>query len=520
MKKERKHVSSHKILLCILCLVLFISHIFYVLKTRQYPQWDEHSYLGMMIHDYDILRTGNIKNFTAIFSGPTNRQPVFPLILSLLLFFTGILESYKVALLTTGLFFVTSVIGVFYLCREFFDDTISLLSSIIFGTLGNALFYSHFTYTETIVTTFVVWTSIWLLKSALFTKRKESILAAIFFCLATLTRWIAPVFVVGPLFIICLKLLHKVLQEKKVNKEVIINILLFIFIAFFLPFIIYFIPNWSAFSQYIRENQQQGKVWVEQYRSADMADTFSTHSVMYYFNIISQNTVFISLAFLAGFFVCLIQFKKLLPLLVAFVVPYAFLTFVTVWKDDRFLVPLYPFFAIITAASVVIIHNKLVRIFFVTLLISLSMLNFSGAVWAIGPMGQRGLTDIVLPAFIHHPRRIYLTPLVWPPNQEYVNAHQLFDIIKQDPHATVLQLFSYEPWDNAVYSIMSYEKRNWFQLKKISDGNIPDVRYILTKNITLDNYLSTHSILGNSTYTLVGKIYVPIDQSTVFIYKK
>lgn len=488
-------MKIHQVFLLILCIGVAVSHIAYTVRSRQYPQWDEHSYLGLMVRNYDVLRTkGLLAGYSEIFAENENRQPIYPLFLSYVVLVTGLMHSYKIALAINGLFFIGSIIGTYFFAKNFFDETTSILSAYLFATLGNALFYSHFTYTETAVTTCIVWSLVFLFKTQEFTRKNLSLIAGFSFALATLTRFVAPVFLVGAVF-------SQMFNKHKVSK---INILLFFIVAIGLSLIFYFIPNWNEFMSYMQKNQEQGKQWVEQYRSAEMANTFSTRSIMFYFNILSQNTIYIFLAFVIGFLYCLFRIKKTFPLILSFIIPYAFLTFVTVWKEDRFLVPLYPVFAIIAASSIQVFKKGMIKTFMITLLVAISFLNFLGAVWAIGPMGQKGLTDMVLPEFIHHPRRIYLTPLVWPPTKEYINAHQLFELLGNTSGQQVLQLFDYEPWDIAIHSLLSYEKRGWFTITKVPG----EEKYVLTKNTFLDS--------GN----LIGKIYLPIDGSTVFVYKK
>lgn len=483
-------MGMNKWILLVICICIGISHVIYVNQSRQYPQWDEHSYLSLTMRNYDIFRNKGFLGLPEIIVSNTNRQPVYPLILSSIILLTGTAYSYKIALLFNGVFYIASIVGTYYLSKEFFDKKTSILGAILFATLGNALFYSHFTYTETPLTTFVIW-------SLLFMKRKKDVLGITLFAVATLTRFLAPIFLIGMLFV------EGISALKKRRYRFFISLF---FIGMVIPVIFYFFPNWGAFREYIQNNQGLGAQWVAQYRLPEMANTFSTRSIMYYFNILSQNTIFIFAAFAIGFLYCVFHIKKTLSLLLSFILPYAFLTFIVIWKEDRFLVPLYPVFAIITAASILWFKEGMVKTFFTTFLVVISLLNFLGAVWGIGPMGKKGLTDIVLPSFIHHPRRIYLTPLVWTPNKEYINAHQLFEIIGDKRGEEILQLFEYEPWDTAVYSILSYEKRGWFTIRreKVVDEK---ATYILTKNVTLAE-------------NQIGSIYLPIDGSIVYVYKR
>lgn len=487
----------------LLCAAVLLSDIWYIRMSRQYPQWDEHNYLSLAIKYYDILRTPSINMFGRLLEVTGYLQPLYSLIISLLLLIFGTSYTYMIALLLNGLFFVAAIIGTYRLAREIFDETTGIIASIAFAGLGNALFYSHFSYTETAVTAGIVWSLVYLVESQRFTRTRETVIAGLLVAVAVLTRWIALVFVAGSVAMLAIGGAPRR------------NLVLFGLLAFGVPAALYFIPNWGEFYGYIQRNQQDGPQWVAQYRYAEMANTFSTRSVMYYFNILSQNTVSIFLTFAVGFLIRLWSFKKTAFLLMAFIVPYAFLTFIAVWKEDRFLVPIYPVFAVITATTVYGIRNKLGKIALMSFLIAISILNFLGASWGIGPMGKRGLTDIVLPSFIPHPRRVYLTPLVWPPVKEYLNAHLIAQSIRESWQGTsspiVLATFTSEPLDTALQSMVWYHDRSLMQYKKLP-FDIQKTDFVLTKSNDVD-------VEGLDQFHSIANIPIPMDNSTVTVYK-
>lgn len=515
--RSRRSVGSIQTFsLLLLCLTVAVSHILYVTKTHQYPQWDEHNYLSLSIKYYDILRSPTIDLHQRLLAATGYLQPLYSLIISIFLLIFGLSHTYTLALVLNGMFFMATIIGAYHLAREIFDKTTGIIAAIVFAGLGNALFYSRFSYTETVATAFIVWSLVYLWQTHGFTRRRETIIAGLLVALAALTRWIALVFVAGPVIILAVDAAGRMIRKPKERKKAAVNLLLFGVLAIGAPVVLYFIPNWSEFISYVERNQQQGAAWVAQYRFAEMVNTFSTRSVMYYFNILSQNTVYIFLAFAAGFLVSLWNLRKTAFLLAAFIVPYAFLTFVAVWKEDRFLVPLYPVFAVIAASAVYPIRNKLGKIALMSGLIALSILSFFGASWGIGPMGKRGLTDIVLPSYIHHPRRIYLTPLVWPPTREYLNAHLIAQSIRESsqPGAApiVVGAFTSEPLDNALQSIVWYHERSLMQYKK-PPFDLKAADFVLTKSNDV-------KIEDLESFRFIANIPIPMDNSTVTIYKK
>lgn len=516
------------VVLPLLCIAILVSHFLYVSKSRQYPQWDEHHYLSEAVSYYDILRSGEGSWYQRILAESSYRQPVYGLLLSALLFIFGTNHTYKVALLFNGMLYVATILSVYFLARSFMSKTASLMAAIIFTFYGNSLFFLHFTYSETALTAIVTATVLFLWKSDDFTRSRESFITAILFGLSNLIKWSAPAFVALPFAFVGIRAVIRAARFSKQRTRILCHMLLVLLVGVAIPISVYYLPNWEPFIAYVKRNQSDGPQWVTTYRFADMANTFSVHSLVYYSNIISQNTVYFFILFLAGTFVSLRYLKRYAYLLLAFVSQYGFLTLFAVWKEDRYAVSMYPFMALLSALVFVQIRWRKARDALIAVTIILAVLNFLGASWGIGPMGKRGLTDVVLPEFIKHPRRIYLTPLVWPPNREYVNAHRLFELINSNPAqnrpARVLQMFVYEPWDNAVMSISSYEKRGEIAIQKI-ERNDPDFfatvdesDYVLTKNEELSFVEAQYLALMPKT-KLLDIIYVPIDGSRVYVYR-
>lgn len=510
MVHKKTHI--HTIILALLCIGIFTSHVLYVGKSRQYPQWDEHHYLSEAVAFYDIIKSGSPLWYQKMLAAVSYRQPVYALLITALLLVFGTAHTYAVALLLNGLLYVSTILCIYFLARAFIDKTASLMAAIIFTCYGNSLFFLHFTYSETALSAFVTALVFFLWKTDYFTKPKETFWFALLFGLTNLVKWSAPAFVVLPLGFVGIGAIIRAVKHPKERSAIAGNILLAGVVGIVIPVLIYYLPNWEPFIAYVQRNQTDGPAWVTAYRFPDMVNTLSVHSLVYYSNILSQNTVYFFVLFALGFLISLRFIKKYAYILLAFASQYGFLTLFTVWKEDRYAVSMYPFMALLSAVAFQHIHNKYTKFVFITITVIFALLNFFGASWAVGPMGKRGLTDIVLPAFIKHPRRIYLTPLVWPPNVEFVNAHLLFDIIQKNPTqyrpAKVLQLFTYEPWDNAVMSIMSYEKRGIIKISNDPD-TISESDYVLTKN----------EELPKSRYQFLGVIIVPIDSSRVYVYR-
>lgn len=507
----------------------YASFALYVYKSHQYPQWDEHHYLSLAVNLYDQFRHPWSVSWGSILTASGYRQPVYSILIALLLLIFGTANTYKLALLLNGIFYIASIAGTYIIARKYFSRALSVLTAIVFASLGNVLFYSHFTYTETAVTAFCIWSVVFLLKTDSFKKRNETVIAAIFLALAALTRWVGPIFVVGPALAVFIEAVNKTFKEKKFRTKIIVNIILFLLIGIVVPIVAYYIPNERIFfGEYVHNNQAYGAQWVTQYRSPDMANTLSARSVMYYFNIISQNTVWIFVPFAIGVLIAIWRWKRYAVPILGVAVPYIFFTGLAVWKEDRFIVPLYPYMAFLTVLPIASIRSVIFkRIFGVGLLI-IAVCSYFGAFWATGPMGKQGLKDIVLPEYIQHPRRIYLTPIVWPPNREFVNADIIVSTIRNDWNGSappiVVKLFTFEPVDNALISILTYEQRNVMSLETDvpRDGVLPEKLVLYQANYVLDKQPGgiDAAVIEAFGYDHVRDVFIPIDGSTVSIYKK
>lgn len=521
-------------------LVLFfvaILQIPYIFLTNQYPIWDEHQYLSLAIQYRDSFIKGI--QFPELATLSRHRQPFFSLCITLFTMIFGTSYIYKISLLLNVVFHMASTVGVYRLASRFYQRGIAIISALLFIGTGNALFYTHFAYTETAVSALIIWCLVFLYESDGLRNRKASIFAGILFAIAALTRWVAPVYLFGGLVFVIYTFLRHIYTQKQNIRKLFITALICFTIGIVLPIGIYFVPNWQAFISYVNANQTQGVQWVQQYRDPSLANTFSIRSLMFYFNIISQNTVYYMIFLLIGTFIALWRFKKYAFLLLNSAIPYGFFTFVTIWKEDRFLVPIYPILAVIAAASFTIFKRKIVKwiIFAIVAIFSFSIVFSS--LYGLGPFGAKGLYDIVLPSFIHHPRRIYLTPMVWKPVPEQLNMDLIAKAIQNDwtgsQKPKIFQAFRYEPINNASLSVFTYyypRTVDYFIVRpKINaEGLLRELQqsdYILVKTGNISDQLSnsdsnvlTHVLYDFPRGTIIASIPIPMDNSIITVYRR
>lgn len=491
--------------------------------------WDEHHYIDLAIKQYDILTAQGILGIPNVLTIPTHRQPLYSLFITAVLIITGTAHTYKIALIINGLFYVSAIVGTYFLAKQIVGKVESILASFLYATYGNVLFYSHFTYTETATTAFVIWSLVLLAYTHGFQSRKMSFAAGIVTGLATLTRWIAPTFIIGGAFIEAGKWL--LLLWRKKNKKLSFsspysNIVGYVLLSIGIAVLFHFMFTYEPFLDYVGKNQSLGAQWVSEYRDPSMANTASVRSIMYYFNILQQNTVWMFGLFVMGIITIGIRLlasawkyttrkehillkdppKGYLFLLASFCVPYFFLTFITIWKEDRFIVPLYPIIAIISVVFFSRITFPLLKKVLIVITVSIGILNALGGMWGVGPMGQRGLVDYITPKWVPHPRRLYLTPLVWKPTIDKTGAETVIEAIQLDwkgnKEARLRNDVPHEPLQNGLYSRSAYEIRDVYTI--VTEGPSD---YVLR--------LSTQESSGSA----VNSIFIPALEETAILYK-
>lgn len=551
-----------------LCLTLLISHTLYVLKTHQFPAGglDEPIYLSMGVQSYDVLKKPSLESISEIVNFVPGRQPLYGVFLALPLLLFGTSHTYKIALWVNIIFYLTTVVATYFLGREFLSKKASFLAAFIFAFYGFPLFYLHFTYSETAVTSFIVLALLFLAKSKNFSKVKQTVLFSFFFMIGNLVRWVVPIFVGGPLILAFLIVIARQFSKKTRNMRIIsLNIGIFFLIGILPVLALFYIPNFSFFSEYISAQKEQEVAWASKWLGPQFGQLFSTQSITYYLNILAQQTIFFFALFIIGFILGLIYLKRYAFLVLAFIVTYAIFTFGTTWKGDRFIVPIYPTMALISAITFDFIKSKRLGTLIITATLVVGSLNFLGASWGVGPMKFSVLGgnftvphSILVPMPIGHPRRVWLAPISWPPRPEESNAYQIVKVLRddwgnQEKPFRLLHTFEMMQVGDGLSTIFTYEQRGIVTGSQDIVGipkdrydiffqRIKDADYIMIKNGIIDRGRVEGTDIDwdgfiyfvrkfNKTmqfsdgrlpeaFVKIAVIPIPFDKSTLAIYRK
>jgi hypothetical protein len=287
--------------------------------------------------------------------------------------------------------------------------------------------------------------------------------------------------------------------------------------------------------EYTFKNSSNSSQWVTLYKGIEYTNPFSVKTLVYYMNIISQNTVFYYVLFVTGIIFSLYHWRKYGSLVLGFIVPYVVFSSAFLWKDDRFIVPIYPVVAVLSVIFLVGIKNRRNLLIMSLGIGILSIVSYAGCVWGLGPMGKRGLTDIVLPSFVPHPRRIYLTSMVWPPVKEYINADKIISLLRKNrvqKPAYISLLLVHEQLTSALSSYEFYFTHNEFVFhlhdssqKNDLDSVLSD-EFVLVRNppVAVDGVVSicfrAFRMQFPHVYKFLGEVTIPSDGSVVSLYKR
>lgn len=547
--------NKEKVLLILLISTILISHFFYVYKTYQFPQWDENVYLQYSVDFLPILKHPTLNFWNDILSITKQRQPFYSLFISIPLLVLGTEATYKTALIVNGFFYAASILLTYLLAREFLSKTSSLIASYIFAFYGFPLFYIHFAYEETVATTFIMGAILFLAKSFKKPSFKKTLFFSLFTSTGMLVRWITPVFIFGSLTVSLVSIIKKYLFKKNKKIKLILPHAGIFFSIIIIPVLfLYYLPNLSIFSDYVKGNYIGGSDWAPE----PIKNQFSKSSIIWYANILAQQTIFFWSLFILGFIFAFCCLRKYKFLVVTFIFPYLVLTFCSAWKEDRFIVPLYPIMAIISAITVDTIKNHFLKMGLISLIIIIGFLNFLGASWGIGPMrfsskGERFVlpNSILLTMPIGHPRRIWLAPISWPPRSDEGNVPLVIRTIKNDfsyennSKPNIFLTFDFSQISEPLAVKANIENPNLFSLNQlygITDYNVffeklEKANYLLIKTgriydeprkgqkvVRMIQLFHDALIFNNNlppkAFKPINQIKVPIDNSSLIIYKK
>jgi 4-amino-4-deoxy-L-arabinose transferase-like glycosyltransferase len=462
-----KILIAHRYILTLLVLsALFIaSTIRYALRSFSYPIWDEQHYMHIAATAYRQFHHPSLEAFNYVLSVVPYHQPGYPLLLVPLLFIFGIAHTYVLGIIANGIFHIASMLAVYAIGRQYMTKTSSLLAAIIFLFYGWPLYFVHLTYAETATSALCVWAIYFLIKSNYFQKRSYSLLFGLFLGVGILTKWVAIIFVLGPLLYVLYQISKKQLFKKRIVLQ---HITLAGIISLLVPFYPYYY-NFTGIVLNFTSHRVGGDVWST--LPAYKQNTFSLYNLTYYASTFEKLGIVFFILIVTGIIVALHRKSPMKIILWAVTIPFVFFTFFSILKDERFIVPIFPYLALISALVFETMPASLFKKGLITLTVVLSIGTFFGTVWGRGPM-KESLYSFPGNQMIN----IHLTSISRPPYIYKRVGKEIIEYIKTDSEQS---------------GITDPQVLNLFYLQELDEPMMTHNLYHLEKPLTINNYLGT-----------------------------
>ncbi|MCW1296242.1 MAG: glycosyltransferase family 39 protein [Candidatus Parvarchaeota archaeon] len=342
-------------------IIISIIFRFSLINLNKGYWWDEVVYLGLAKNLYEKFEFGippPIESF----------RPVFlPILIAIGNHFYEIETIAKIIVLS---FSVLSLIAVFVLAKNFYDEETALVTSIMLGTNHLFLFYGQRIFTESIFITFYS-ISLFSFFIGIEKQKKFLILSAMSAAICALTKNFG--FLIPIIFIIYFFLRKKFDLLK--SWQIYVSILLYFIVL--TPFLYFLFLNYGNFFKFL--NAQSSNVPVMN----SEVDFYFTK----FFDVFGLNGIFI----LFGTFFLLrkIEHKSLFLLLTILVPMIVFNTILSHHKEERYLIPFFPSFFLIGASSFKFLKKE--KRIALSVLIFFSTLSFINGHWWILSQANAGI---------------------------------------------------------------------------------------------------------------------------------
>lgn len=380
MTSIRRH---QLILFCLFSLILFhgISNFFWIKSDYYIPRHDENQYLSKSVNTLRLLKEPSrmtLVDFLEV--EPKNRPHLFPMSAWPFFFFGGI--SYDSACLANSFFLIIVILATFGIGRSFGNPERGLLAAFIVSFYPFVLKFSRFFWSEIALMACCATALYFLIKTKNFKSTGYSIGLGIVITAGLLTQQRFFFFILTPILLTIFFLVfppRKSCPElKKYRGRRLVNLLLCLLIPTILAvpyYLYYFQVFFTKFSYGIT-----GGAWEP------VKGTFTPQALFWYLGQIQKTTsLFFFIIFVTGFISLLIgRNRKFLLLLLTFVGCYLILTFYPA-KDARYISPLLPIAAVITAESIWLLRTKILKAISILLIIIFSILNYLRVSWDVDP---------------------------------------------------------------------------------------------------------------------------------------
>jgi len=370
MKKKSLHIIA---ILFFISLLLTLVNYFWIKHNLSHlpPPWDQSAYIYMSLHEYEILRQGNIIQFVkTVMTQAPHIAPLF--LVTVIPFFMLFGVSIQTAYLVNGLYLFILFVSVFFAAEKIAGKKAAFVAVFLVSTFPAVIAYPRDFLFEFPLTALTALSYLFFLKSDSFAVRKHSVLFGICAGLAVLTKTMGIVFFVMPF-------LYGIYVFLRGSKEIRKNVI-YAFLAAFCVASVYYIPNFKHIFGYLfyygvgtgSQNFDQGvsnmfslKYWTVYFENI----TYRGISIPYLFLFIASTA---AILFTRG--------KKLSReywiLWLWFICGYVLLSIPHNKGAEQYALPILPPLALITAVHISKISSKTVKYIMLTVAFVTGMTNY------------------------------------------------------------------------------------------------------------------------------------------------
>lgn len=350
MTQRLKQFFSHREHFILLLIIVFavLTNIIWIWLDQSPPLWDIAGHSQRSAYFAELIAHGNIKTllqFDTIY-------PPFPYIVTGILFilfgFHSDIPQYSLLL-----YVIVFLISTYSLSVTLFKQKwVACIATTLTLCYPLLLHFSRIYDLDFPLTVLVTASIATLFKTDHFQKRNWSILCALSIAAALLTKWTAIIFLITPITLYCIQSYRTLSTAKR--KIARMHILLILISIGILASPWYLIHAKAILHSAAATRKNIFSVPYEQ--------LFNIQNITYYARKTMQAITWpMSIVFIAGCIRLLILKNKTLWLLLSWIaVPYLIMTFVFYSKESRYVLPLFPLLAILSASLFVQLKRKYV----------------------------------------------------------------------------------------------------------------------------------------------------------------
>jgi len=337
-------IKKHKYRLLLLAIIIFhlISNILWI-NTNTYPSLaEEIGHIGSITDLYTNLEYSNIYDLITIFKTFTHPKADKPRLFHFISFvLIGIMGlKYNVYAMTNSLFLILLLLATYTIGKHLKNRETGLMAVVILSFYPAIYIYSR-SYNLILPTTAMVTCSILaLIKSNFFSKRYNSIICGIILGLGLLTKQSVLIFISGPLFYLTYTIIK---NKNKAN----LNNFIICFIFTVLVASVYYYPLESRIKDLIKLSTLPDNRPISFYLS------ILYNSLLSYYSILLT---------MLGLFYLLKQKHKERYILISWIIFSIIILSIPTTKRDRYIIPIIPAFAIISAYGITELKYRKLKI--------------------------------------------------------------------------------------------------------------------------------------------------------------